>query len=224
MKIAVILFSLGGPDSLDTVEPFLINVFSDPAILTLPAFLRRSLARLIAKRRGPVAREIYAKIGGRSPIVEETQRQGAALEKMLAIRGHDTKTAIAMRAWKPFATEAAEKIRCWSPDQIILLPLYPQFSTTTTASSLEDWRKAKRAVGLTARETRICCYPWDMGFIEAQANLIRQGLMNRKPDVDYRLLLTAHGLPKRMISRGDPYQWQVEKSAEAIAPVKPVAA
>jgi ferrochelatase len=216
VRIGVVLFNLGGPDSLDAVEPFLRNLFSDPAIISLSAPLRLPLAWLIAKRRGPLARDIYAKIGGRSPLVEETQKQARALESALSAQGHEARAVIAMRAWKPFAPQAAAELQAWKPERIVLLPLYPQFSTTTTASSLEDWAKAARASCPTTVTSRVCCYPWDEGFIAAESELVQQAWARRKLGVDYRLLLSAHGLPKRMISRGDPYQWQVEKTAEAI--------
>ena len=216
MKLAVVLFNLGGPDSLDAVEPFLRNLFGDPAILSLPAIVRTPLARFIASRRAPFARDIYKKIGGRSPIVEETQAQAAALDKMLAERGVEAKCFIAMRCWHPFSDEAAAAVKEWGADSIVLLPLYPQFSTTTTGSSFSDWDRAAATAGLNAPRARICCYPDDPGFIEAVAALIHQTITRAKPGVDYRLLLSAHGLPKRVISRGDPYQWQVERTAAAL--------
>lgn len=216
MKLAVVLFNLGGPDSQEAVEPFLTNLFSDPAIISLPGLVRIPLARFIARRRGPIARAIYAKIGGRSPIVENTERQARVLEAALAAQGHEAKCFIAMRCWKPFAAEAAGAAKAWKPEKTVLLPLYPQFSTTTTASSLGDWRRAARTAGLEVQEARVCCYPWASGFVEAQAKLIEETLAKRRPGVDYRLLLSAHGLPKRVIAKGDPYQWQVEKTARAI--------
>jgi ferrochelatase len=149
VKIAVVLFNLGGPDSPDAVEPFLRNLFTDPAIISLPGIVRKPLGRLIARRRAPVAREIYAKIGGRSPIVEETQAQARALEQALAEQGHDAKAFIAMRCWHPFSDGAALAVKQWGAEKIVLLPLYPQYSTTTTASSLKDWDRAARKAGLT---------------------------------------------------------------------------
>lgn len=216
MKIAVVLFNLGGPDSLEAVEPFLRNLFSDPAIISLPAIFRKPLAWFIANRRAPIAREIYAKIGGRSPIVEETEAQARSLEKKLAGAGHDAKCFVSMRCWRPFSDDAAARVRAWNPDEIVLLPLYPQFSTTTTKSSLDDWDRAAREAGLRSDTMRVCCYPADAGFIEAEVELIAGAFSRRKANVDYRLLLSAHGLPKRTISAGDPYQWQVEKTANAI--------
>ena len=216
MKLAVVLFNLGGPDCPEAVEPFLRNLFTDPAIISLPGIIRKPLGRFIAKRRGPVAREIYAKIGGRSPILEETNTQALTLQMALTAQGHDARCYIAMRYWKPFAAETAEKVKAWNPDRIVLLPLYPQFSTTTTDSSLKDWHLAAKHAGIAAPTTRICCYPWQDGFIAAKAKLIAAARARKKPTVDYRLLLSAHGLPKRTVSKGDPYRWQVEKTAQAI--------
>lgn len=216
MKLAVVLFNLGGPDSLQAVEPFLRNLFSDPAILSVPSLVRGPLARLIARRRAPVARAIYEKLGGSSPIVRETRAQATALDKVLGDRGVDAKSFIAMRCWHPFSDEAAKAVRQWGADAIVLLPLYPQFSTATTASSLADWDRAARAASLALPTVRICCYPDEAGFVSAAATLIQDTLTRRRDRVSYRLLLSAHGLPKRTIARGDPYQWQVERSARAI--------
>ncbi|MEJ0027777.1 MAG: ferrochelatase [Rhizomicrobium sp.] len=216
MKLAIVLFNLGGPDSPDAVEPFLRNLFSDPAILTVPALLRGPLAWFIARRRAPFARAIYAKIGGASPILAETRAQADALDKVLIARGIDAKAFIAMRCWHPFSDEAASQVAAWRPDRIVLLPLYPQFSTTTTGSSFLDWRRAAARQGIVVASTRICCYPTAAGFISAEAELIRRAFADAKPGVKYRLLLSAHGLPKRTIAKGDPYQWQVERTAKAI--------
>ncbi|MGN6148164.1 MAG: ferrochelatase [Rhizomicrobium sp.] len=155
-------------------------------------------------------------MGGASPIVKETQTQAAALESALDAQGYEARCFIAMRYWKPFADDAARAAKAWNPDRVVLLPLYPQFSTTTTASSEVDWRAAAKRAGLTAPATRVCCYPWDKGFVESVAVRIASALQTKKPSVDYRLLLSAHGLPKRTVLKGDPYSWQVEKTAAAI--------
>jgi len=216
VKLAVVLFNLGGPDSLEAVEPFLRNLFGDPAILSLPAPIRLPLAWFIAKRRAPFAREIYTKLGGASPILAETRAQAEALDKVLMAGGMEVKSFIAMRCWHPFSDETAAAVKAWGADRIVLLPLYPQFSTTTSASSLKDWKRAAKAKGLSAPTSEICCYHRMDGFIAAEVALIREALAKAKPDVDYRLLLSAHGLPKRTIAKGDPYQWQVEQTAKAI--------
>ena len=214
MKLAIVLFNLGGPDSPEAVEPFLRNLFSDPAIISLPAIVRKPLAWWIAKRRAPFARKIYDHIGGRSPILAQTQAQARALETELT--GMDAKAFVAMRCWHPFSDGAAAAVKRFGPDKIVLLPLYPQFSTTTTASSLKDWDRAAKKAGLTAPTSRICCYPANTGFVAAAAKKIRAVMENPKEGVSYRLLLSAHGLPKRVIEKGDPYQSQVERTAKAI--------
>jgi ferrochelatase len=214
VKLAIVLFNLGGPDSPEAVEPFLRNLFGDPAILSLPSFVRKPLARLIARRRAPIAREIYARIGGRSPILGETLSQARALEK--ALDEHQTRVFIAMRCWNPFSDEAARAIKDWSADCIVLLPLYPQFSTTTSGSSLTDWLRAALAAGITAPQSRVCCYPGLAGFIEGLAELTRETMAKARTGISYRLLLSAHGLPERIIAKGDPYQWQVEQTAAAL--------
>jgi len=161
LKIAVVLFNLGGPDSPEAVEPFLRNLFSDPAIITLPGLFRWPLARVIARRRAPIAGKIYDHLGGRSPIFEETRAQANALEQVLSKDGVEAKAFVAMRYWHPFSDGAARAAKAFQPDRIVLLPLYPQYSTTTTASSLIAWEKAaKRAQprGDRRNESRHNCF------------------------------------------------------------------
>lgn len=212
-KIAVVLTNLGGPDSLDAVQPFLQNLFSDPAIIRLPALLRLPLAKLIAKKRAPIAREIYQNMGGASPILPNTQAQAQALEMALADLG-EVKCFIAMRYWHPFASEVAEQIKAFAPEQIIEVPLYPQFSTSTTDSSHKDLQKA---LGKAYPVISTCCYFTDSGFIKAQAEKIRPYLQQaQQSGHPVRLLLSAHGLPEKIIRAGDPYQFQCEQTAKAI--------
>lgn len=206
--------NLGGPDSLPAVEPFLTNLFSDPAIIRLPWLLRMPLARLIGRARARTAREIYEKLGGASPLLANTEAQAQALDRLL---GPDYRSFIAMRYWRPTSADAARAVADWKPDNVVCLPLYPQLSTTTTASSLADWRRAVAQLRLDLPTRVVCCYPAEKGFIEAIAGLIRP-LLNRasghaKPP---RLLLTAHGLPKKIVTAGDPYPRQVELTARAI--------
>lgn len=216
MRLGVVLFNLGGPDSPEAVEPFLRNLFSDPAIIALPAIFRLPLARFIAARRAPTARAIYDRIGGRSPILGETQAQASALEQLLTQAGYTARVVIAMRCWQPFSKDAVAELAEWKPDRIVLLPLYPQFSTTTTASSLAEWDRVATAAGLRDADARICCYPAETGFVAAEVALLRAALASRRDGLRYRVLFSAHGLPERVVAAGDPYRWQVEQSAAAI--------
>jgi protoporphyrin/coproporphyrin ferrochelatase len=212
-RLAVVLFNLGGPDSLTAVEPFLVNLFADPAIIALPNPLRYILARLIARRRLAVARHIYARMGNGSPILANTEIQARALEAAL---GGDVRVFIAMRYWHPMTDETAATVKRWGPDEIVLLPLYPQFSSTTTASSLAAWHKAARAAGLAVPTRAVCCYPTADGFIAALTARLEAALVDWPAGEPVRVLLSAHGLPQRIVARGDPYQWQIEATAAAL--------
>jgi len=213
----VVLFNLGGPDCLEAVEPFLFNLFNDPAIIGAPQPFRYLLAKLISKRRGPVAREIYSRIGGKSPLVEQTMQQGEALEAKLQGKVvPEVQVFLSMRYWHPFSGETAAAIGRFDPDRIILLPLYPQFSTTTTDSSLKDWKRAAQREGLTVPCQAVCCYPAEPGLIAAHTRLIKAALKTARKAGQPRLLFSAHGLPKKIIAQGDPYQRQVEMSVDAI--------
>jgi ferrochelatase len=213
-RVAVVLMNLGGPDSLAAVQPFLFNLFSDPAIIGLPGVLRLPLARFVAWRRAPVARDIYAHLGGRSPLLANTEAQARALE---AVLGPGYRCFVAMRYWQPLSAETARAVLEWAPDEIVCLPLYPQFSTTTTASSLAAWQIAAARGGLTCPSHIIRCYPCEQGLVEAMAGLIQPALDEASGrGRPYRLLLTAHGLPKRIVRQGDPYPVQVEQTAAAV--------
>ena len=214
-KTAVILFNLGGPDCLKAVEPFLFNLFNDPAIIGLPSFIRTPLAKFIARRRGEKARGIYEQMGGKSPILENTEAQARALEAALAPHGN-FKVFITMRYWHPMADETAEKVKEWGADEMILLPLYPQFSTTTTGSSFKDWDRACRKMKLNVPTRNICCYPVATEFVTAEAQLIRTAYEQARAFGTPRVLFSAHGLPEKIIKKGDPYQWQVEQTTAAI--------
>ena len=212
-RLAVVLFNLGGPDRPEAVQPFLFNLFSDPAIIGLPQPLRWLVARLISARRAPVARKIYDHLGGGSPLLANTELQARALEAALA---GEAKVFIGMRYWRPFASETAAAVKAFAPDRVVLLPLYPQYSTTTTGSSLDDWRRAAKAVGLKAPTAALCCYPTERGFVSALAEAIHPALAAARVHGAPRLLLTAHGLPKKIVAAGDPYQVQIEATAAAL--------
>ncbi|MEX1107590.1 MAG: ferrochelatase [Dongiaceae bacterium] len=218
MKTAIVLFNLGGPDRPDAVEPFLRNLFSDPAILRAPNFLRPFLAWLIARRRAPTARKIYEALGGGSPILANTNAQARALGAALDDASGETfRCFVAMRYWHPFSDETAREVAAWQPDRIVLLPLYPQFSTTTTASSLSDWHRAAGVAGLAAPTHSICCYPVEPGFIDAIVDLAMEPLARARAKGRLRLLFSAHGLPLKIVKAGDPYPDHVVETARAIA-------
>jgi ferrochelatase len=216
VKVAIILFNLGGPDSLDAVQPFLRNLFGDPAILRLPRLIRSPLARFLSSRRTEKARAIYAKIGGSSPILGQTEAQARALEESLGREGgagNEWRGYVCMRYWHPMTEAVVSSVKRFAPDRIVLLPLYPQFSTTTTASSFKEWNDTAR---FTVPTKTIESYPTEPGFIAASVELVRQGLAEVGTG-PRRVLFSAHGLPERVIKAGDPYQTQVEQTAKAIA-------
>ena len=218
-RLAVVLFNLGGPDSPGAIKPFLVNLFTDPAILRVPAFLRGALGRFIAGRRLKPATENYALVGGRSPLLELTRQQADALEAALSGE-FEARCFVAMRYWHPFSAETVAEVAAWEPDEAVLLPLYPQYSTTTTGSSLDDWQAACAAAGLRVPATALCCWHSDPGFAASTAAILRRAWEAARealaPDVPLRILFSAHGLPESIVKRGDPYQWQVERSVEAV--------
>ena len=216
---AVILFNLGGPTSPATVKPFLFNLFNDRAIVGAPQPLRWLLAGLIAGRRAPVAKEIYARLGGKSPIHEETDAQAAALEMALRERLGEKEAPsvhVVMRYWGRRAEAAARILSQRGVRRTVLLPLYPQFSTTTSASSVREWSGWAGKTGLGPAHSGICCYPASLGFVAAMADRIAGVLAGHEGDPP-RILFSAHGLPEKVIARGDPYRWQVERTAAALA-------
>jgi len=217
-KLAIVLFNLGGPDRPEAIKPCLLNLFRDPAILRVPFFVRPFLARVIARARIKPATENYALLGGRSPLLELTQRQAHALEA--ALPEYEARCFIAMRYWHPFSAAAARAVRDFRPDEVLLLPLYPQYSTTTTASSLTAWREVAARAGLVARTTTLCCYPDDPAFAASTADLLRVSLEQARaqpqPGGKLRVLFSAHGLPEKIVLAGDPYQHQVERSTQAV--------
>ena len=215
MKKAVILFNLGGPDKLENVESFLFNLFYDPAILSLPGFLRYPLAKLIANRRAPTAKKIYQELGGSSPILKLTKEQSHALETKLNQDDNSTdyKCFIVMRCWHPRAENVVKEVIHYNPDEIILMPLYPQFSAATSGSSIKEWNDICVKNNYKVKTSTICCYPTDDNFVEAHKNEIIKKISNLK---NFKLIFSAHGLPEKNIKKGDPYQWQVEQSVDKI--------
>jgi ferrochelatase len=216
LKLAVVLFNLGGPDGPAAVRPFLFNLFNDPAIITLPGPARLALAALISTTRTKSAQANYARMGGGSPLLPETTAQAGVLEAVMTdvCPDFETRVFIAMRYWKPESAETAAAVKAFAPDEVVLLPLYPQFSSTTTASSLAAWKKAYAGPG---QVRAVCCYPVAEDLVEAHAQRIRAAWMAAGSPTPVRLLFSAHGLPEKIVNTGDPYQAQVEATAAAVA-------
>ncbi len=217
-RVAIVLFNLGGPDRPEAIKPFLLNLFRDPAILRVPPFVRPFLARVIARSRLKPATENYALLGGRSPLLDLTRDQAAALEA--ALPEIEVRCFIAMRYWHPFSDEAARAVRDFAPDDVLLLPLYPQYSSTTTGSSLTAWRDAAAAAGLAVPTTVLCCYHGDPDYLAATAALVHAGYEKARaalPDgTGLRVLFSAHGLPKAIVDAGDPYVFQIERTVAGV--------
>ncbi|MCC6597184.1 MAG: ferrochelatase [Alphaproteobacteria bacterium] len=225
-KTAVILFNLGGPDSRETIRPFLFNFFMDKNIIRLPLLLRFFIAKLISIRRSKKeAGASYGEIGNRSPLLENSQAQAKALTEMLnqrpeGLEGKEGlfKAFVCMRYWHPMADQIVKAAKEWGAQRVILLPLYPQYSTTTTRSSLQQWHLAMQRAGLDLPTSTIGCYPLNAGFIKASVKNIRQCYDRAQKDghKDIRILFSAHGLPEKFVKDGDPYQWQCEQTVREI--------
>ena len=215
MRKAIVLFNLGGPDSLENVEPFLFNLFNDPAILNLPKLIRYPLAKLISKKRAPIARKIYQEIGGSSPILKLTIDQANSLENSLNAKQNNTeyKTFVVMRCWHPRASQTIQEVKKFDPNETILLPLYPQYSAATSGSSLLEWKEIASKNNLNIITKTICCYPEDKKFIKAHSKLIMEKIKDLN---NFKLIFSAHGLPEKNIKKGDPYQWQTEQTVKKI--------
>lgn len=220
-KVAVVLFNLGGPDTRDAIRPFLLNFFNDPNIIGAPQPIRGWIARYIAwKRSKREAGDSYGMLGDKSPLLENTYLQADALKNALNGGHIDFTVHVCMRYWHPMADQVVAEVVAQKPDQIILLPLYPQFSTTTSWSSLQDWQRAMGAAGAHIPTAMICCYPDDSGFIKASAENVKIAYDAMCQDYpsgkNPRVLFSAHGLPEKIIKGGDPYQAQCEDSAKKI--------
>ena len=216
-KLGVVLFQLGGPDSLESIEPFLYNLFCDPDIIDFPfaRIARQPLARLIAAKRSRHVAQHYAEIGGKSPILENTLRQAAALEKTL--RGDfDARVAVAMRYWHPFTEQAVRTLERHAPEEIVLLPLYPQYSKTTTGSSLNEWGRQFHANGWAPRVHVIDEFHEDDAYLDAVVEAVNETLAGIEDTSVVDFVFSAHSVPLAVVERGDPYQRQIERTMELV--------
>jgi len=212
-RLGVVLFQLGGPDTLEAIEPFLYNLFCDPDIIDFPfaRLGRKPLAKLISSTRANKVRHHYATIGGGSPIRRNTERQAQALAAELQARGFDARCFVAMRYWHPFTAEAVAALEQTHCDEIVLLPLYPQYSSTTTGSSLNEWNRRYRQNGACVH--RVANFYRHAGYLDALVEIIDRTLARFAKPERAEIIFSAHSVPLAVIERGDPYQQQIEETA-----------
>jgi len=211
-RLGVVLFQLGGPDTLEAIEPFLYNLFCDPDIIDFPfaRLGRKPLAKLISSTRAHKVRHHYATIGGGSPIRRNTERQAQALEAELEGRGFDARCFVAMRYWHPFTAEAVAALERADRDEIVLLPLYPQYSSTTTGSSLNEWKRKFCPNGAPVR--LVTEFYRHEGYLDALVETIERTLARFEIPSRPELIFSAHSVPLAVVERGDPYQRQIEET------------
>ncbi|HKW97507.1 MAG TPA: ferrochelatase [Bryobacteraceae bacterium] len=216
-KLGVVLFQLGGPDSLDSIEPFLYNLFSDPDIIDFPfaRVARQPLAKMIAVRRARHVAQHYSEIGGKSPILEYTRRQAEALERELR-REFDARVAIAMRYWHPFTAEAIANLAAHAPAELVLLPLYPQYSKTTTGSSINEWNRRFVPNGWNPRVHVVSEFYQDPAYLDAVVAAINDSLAAFDQDSGLDIVFSAHSVPVSVVEQGDPYQRQIERTVDLV--------
>jgi protoporphyrin/coproporphyrin ferrochelatase len=214
-RVGIVLFQLGGPDTLEAIEPFLYNLFCDPDIIDFPfaRIGRKPLAKLISTTRARKVQHHYASIGGGSPIRRHTERQARALENELRNRGMDARCFVAMRYWHPFTREAVAQLRAAECDEVVLLPLYPQYSSTTTGSSLNEWQR------LFLDDLPVhCVEPFyrNAVFLDAVVEKINAALSRFDVPERPEIVFSAHSLPMSVIEKGDPYQRQIEETVQLL--------
>jgi ferrochelatase len=214
-RVGVVLFQLGGPDTLEAIEPFLFNLFCDPDIIDFPfaRIGRKPLAKLISTTRAKKVQRHYSVIGGGSPIRRFTEQQARALQLRLNGFGLDAHCFVAMRYWHPFTSEAIEHLRRAECDEVVLLPLYPQYSSTTTGSSLNEWRR------LFHDRVPVYCIENFYGnelYLDALVEKIDEALAEFLNSENPELIFSAHSVPIAVIEKGDPYQQQIEETVELV--------
>jgi len=214
-RVGIVLFQLGGPDTLEAIEPFLYNLFCDPDIIDFPfaRLGRKALAKLISTTRARKVQHHYATIGGGSPIRRHTEQQARALEKELRSQDLDAHCFVAMRYWHPFTEEAIQELQAAECDEIVLLPLYPQYSSTTTGSSLNEWRRhftddlPVHCAGEFYRNTM---------YLDAVIEKVNAALGRFPRPHQPEILFSAHSVPMSVIEKGDPYQQQIEETVQLL--------
>jgi ferrochelatase len=214
-RIGVVLFQLGGPDTPQAIEPFLFNLFCDPDIIDFPfaRIGRKPLARLISTTRAKKVQHHYSAIGGASPIRRFTEQQAEALQRKLRASGFDAHCFVAMRYWHPFTAEAVELLRQAKCDEVVLLPLYPQYSNTTTGSSLNEWRRLFREDMPVRTLETFYRHPL---YLDALVEKVDEALARFPESGCPEIVFSAHSVPVSVIAKGDPYQRQIEQTVELV--------
>jgi protoporphyrin/coproporphyrin ferrochelatase len=215
-RVGIVLFQLGGPDKLEAIEPFLFNLFCDPDIIDFPfaRIGRKPLAKLISTTRARKVEHHYATIGGGSPIRQHTERQAQALEAELHSQGIDARCFVAMRYWHPFTHEAVQQLRKAECEEVVLLPMYPQYSSTTTGSSLNEWRRLFTNDDLPVHCPVHCVEPFyrNTTYLDAVIEKVNEALARFPVSHRPEILFSAHSVPMSVIEKGDPYQQQIEET------------
>jgi len=214
-RVGVVLFQLGGPDTLAAIEPFLYNLFCDPDIIDFPfaRLGRRPLAKLISATRAKKVQHHYSVIGGGSPIRRFTELQARALQEKLRADGLNARCFVAMRYWHPFTAEAVAQVRAAGCDEIVLLPLYPHYSSTTTGSSLNEWQR--RFQDNTPTHFVENFYRHEM-YLDALIEKVEESLARFPHPERAELVFSAHSIPLSIVEKGDPYQQQIEETADLL--------
>jgi ferrochelatase len=214
-RVGIVLFQLGGPDTLEAIEPFLYNLFCDPDIIDFPfaRIGRKALAKLISTTRARKVQHHYATIGGGSPIRRFTERQARALEAELSSAGLDARCFVAMRYWHPFTSEAIEQLRAADCDEVVLLPLYPQYSFTTTGSSLNEWRRLFRD---DVPVYQVDHFYQHLTYLDAVVEKIEEALGRFAAPEQAEIIFSAHSVPMSVIEKGDPYQSQIQDTVRLL--------
>ena len=217
-RLAIVLFNLGAPGCLGDVRPFLKNLFNDTAIIALGQPWRTLLAELISRARAPKACKIYEKLGGGSPLLANTVDQKMHLQQAVAKALPDevTEVFVAMRYWHPFIAQAVGQVKAFQPDRVILLPLYPQYSVTTTGSSFKEWHRQAKKQQLDVPTHEVAGYPQHASFLKAHIDRLWGGIEEAKKYGRPRILFSAHGLPQKIIDQGDPYERQIHETVHGI--------
>lgn len=214
---AIVLFNLGGPDSIKNVRPFLYNLFSDKLIIRAPAIIRNLIALFISMTRYKSASENYLLMGGKSSLLEETEKQKKLLEEVLKERKKNNfKIFISMRYWYPFVDNVLVDLEEYNPSEIILLPLYPQFSSSTTLSSFNEFDDKIKKYKINSKIRKICCFFDNDNFISSHTKAIINILDKIEDKKNIRILFSAHSIPVKYVESGDPYEWQINKTYNSI--------